>query len=52
MRGLYLCDVTNYQLPRTGFEKLTSTEIILFYYNMHGFIWMLLLQAALFVPNR
>ena len=29
MRGLYLRDVTDYQLPRSAFEKLTSTEIIL-----------------------
>jgi len=29
MCGLYLCDVMDYQLPRSAFEKLTSTEIIL-----------------------
>lgn len=29
MCGLYLCDITDYQLPRSDFEKLTSTEIIL-----------------------
>jgi hypothetical protein len=29
MRGLYLCDVTDYQLPRSAFEKMTSIEIIL-----------------------
>jgi hypothetical protein len=29
MRGLYLRDVTDYQLPRSAFEKMTSTEIIL-----------------------
>jgi hypothetical protein len=29
MRGLYLWDVTDYQLPRSAFEKMTSTEIIL-----------------------
>ena len=29
MCGLYLCDVIDYQLPRSAFEKLTSTQIIL-----------------------
>jgi hypothetical protein len=29
MRGLYLHGVTDYKLPRSAFQKLTSTEIIL-----------------------